>query len=557
MSPRHAVDDDALSKALSAVPGELDREVARAENGGAFGIKILTDMLRDYAAARSVADPAFEQRDSWAALRSSAELATYYVNALETESGGEVRAWVEYLGVGFGYEAEGGEEAYPHDWIAAFCLALICREDKQLRYLHALARTLRQNAQTPYVQALDALWADVAGLAETTETAHGPDGAAADVVPPGRHADEIALLNAIGRGDAAAFGTGLAALIEAHREQAKPDHVRHLIAWEPLALAVLAHDSGLKVEVETDYLPHRLITGEGPKKVEAGGRVVRPPFAQERAAAAIAFFDKNPPDRVGFPLSPTIITTQRPNAFRSAAGHLLESFSLRPMVDPEVTELRLWTDLRLASQAWTAAFTLASAPEDTPVTVTLAGRSEELPASGPVSCHGPWYYGTAIACALAARATEDLAVLREVTDETLAAGGAHADTKAYVRGLRALLRGEDPRAHVDAALSTTSGDDHWECLCNPRVRLLDRLVADDVEGFNRVLAEALELYLQYYSSPTQEDEAEGQYSLDALALACAAHDDKGWKIEVDSDYLPEWIVTGALVGTPADLTPYA
>lgn len=558
MSPRHAVDDDALSKALSAVPGELDREVARAENGGAFGIKIVGDMLRDYAAARSISDPAFEQRDSWAALRSASELATYYVNALETQAGDEVRAWVEYLGVGFGFEAEGGEEAYPHDWIAAFHLALICRNDKQLRYLHALAGSLRQNVQTPYVQALDALWADVAGLTEASasDTAHGPDGAAGEA-PPERHADEIALLNAIERGDAAAFGAGLAALIEAHRERAKPAYVHHLIAWEPLALAVLAHDSGLKVELETDYLPYRLITGEGPKKAEAGGRVERPPFDHERAVANMEFYDRSLERVVERPFNPKVLTRQRPNAFRSAAGGLLESFSLRPLVEPEVTHLRLWTDLQLMSQAWAAAFTLATAPEETPVTVTYAGRTEEVPASGPLSHHGPWYYGKAIACALAARDTASLAVLRDVEDETLAAGGGHKDNEAYVRGLRALLRGEDPQAHVDAALSKTSGDDHWECLRNPPARLLDRLVAGDAEGFNKVLAEALILYAQYFSSPTLADDWDGQYSMEALALACVAHDDKGWTIDVDSDYLPEWIVTGALVGTPADLTPYS
>ncbi|WP_264159553.1 immunity 49 family protein [Actinomadura rudentiformis] len=118
------------------------------------------------------------------------------------------------------------------------------------------------------------------------------------------------------------------------------------------------------------------------------------------------------------------------------------------------------------------------------------------------------------------------------------------------------MAGGDARPHLDAALAKKSGDDHWECLRNPRVVLLDRLAADDQAGFDKAMAEALDLYRQYYSVGDRVDDPDGLIWIDALGLACAAFD-RGWQVGVETDYLPRRIVEGAWVGTEPDLRVFS
>ncbi|MER6304898.1 immunity 49 family protein [Streptomyces sp. NPDC001657] len=59
----------------------------------------------------------------------------------------------------------------------------------------------------------------------------------------------------------------------------------------------------------------------------------------------------------------------------------------------------------------------------------------------------------------------------------------------------------------------------------------------DHEGFNRALAEALELHKAYRSREDRPDDTAGYLTLGPLAVACLAYG-AGIPIEVESEHLP-------------------
>ncbi|KAB2339079.1 immunity 49 family protein [Actinomadura rudentiformis] len=427
---RHEVDESAIAKALGAVPDQLSEDTSRAENGGPFGIEMLSDMLLDYVAARSAEiDPRFESRESWTALKSAAELAADYVAAQHTPVGEVARAFVEYLGVGFGFTVTDEERVYTSDWIHAFHLALICRDGAKLVRLYDLLQGLPDGPETVYARALAIRWADVAGLlSQDGDEPHGPDGSPGPARTPypvkldGARSpgDEVTLLRALVQGDAAGFQTALAEAIARHREKAGAGRVRDLIAWGPLALAALAHESGVPVEVESGYLPVRLVTEAGPRTAEAGEPIPRPEYSRQDNAEWIERLEGKAAEGLTRLFGPRIVLGYRCSAFQRFAQDRLRAFSVRSVLDPAAEDPRQWADLVVASEATCAAFRLAAAPRESEVEVTVAGRTGSVPAPGPNSDSSHWSYAKAVAFALAARPADDLTFLGGVADEVFA-----------------------------------------------------------------------------------------------------------------------------------------
>lgn len=80
------------------------------------------------------------------------------------------------------------------------------------------------------------------------------------------------------------------------------------------------------------------------------------------------------------------------------------------------------------------------------------------------------------------------------------------------------------------------------------VNLFHLFVRKDREGFNQALVEALELHKSYWTAtPEREASVEGCLALGPLAMTCLALD-AGFPIEVESDYLPTYLLNRAWVG---------
>lgn len=527
---RHSVPADTLTSALSAVPKELDRETELAQYGGVYGIEKLADMLVDYTAARTVEiDPHLRTRETWLALTSAARLLRDHARASTVPAGGRVSAFVDYLGVGFSFNQEEDERLTVYDWCRAYEFATILGDGKLLDDLYELEPHLPEDSE---LRGFRAYW-----RREPGGTPPGADPLPYPDTPEGR------ALRAIADGDADAFNTALAAAVERHRELTgrDPRNPRDLIAWGAAAIAAIAHEHGLPVEVDSDYLPERLYTRAGPEKPTADGPLTRPDFDADRAAEWLNWHDGQDRDQhyVERAFSPKV--KARFSALASPARELALATSFRSVLDPRA-ETAAYTDaLAKASESLAAAFRLASAPRGTPVTVTLHGRTGELTASGPNTNCTAWLYAQAAALAWITRRQADREILAAFDPRHLHT--TQPDASAYAHACHAVLNGTDPRPHLRRALAKTSGDGHWECLRNPRARLLDRIAEDDPDGFNAALADALGLYRDYYSAGDNIGDPDGQLSYDALAMACLAHD-RGIPVRVESDYLPRAVIEG-------------
>ncbi|MFG3495846.1 immunity 49 family protein [Streptomyces sp. NPDC047928] len=67
------------------------------------------------------------------------------------------------------------------------------------------------------------------------------------------------------RGDHAGFNRALAAALQWHgeywTEEDRGGRISGLVALAPLAMACFAQDAGIPIEVESDYLPATLLSG--------------------------------------------------------------------------------------------------------------------------------------------------------------------------------------------------------------------------------------------------------------------------------------------------------
>ena len=83
----------------------------------------------------------------------------------------------------------------------------------------------------------------------------------------------------------------------------------------------------------------------------------------------------------------------------------------------------------------------------------------------------------------------------------------------------------------------------------PWLLVLERVFANDAEGFNQALQQALKNHYHHYSEALNADgedqihEANGWASL-LLSAACVLAEQRGLPRTVTSDYMPEWLIKG-------------
>ena len=78
-------------------------------------------------------------------------------------------------------------------------------------------------------------------------------------------------------------------------------------------------------------------------------------------------------------------------------------------------------------------------------------------------------------------------------------------------------------------------------LHHPELLVYEAIFKEDNELLNERLVHALQMHRQFYSDPEREGDPWGWISY-ALISACSIAYDKGMSIEVESDYLPKWMI---------------
>ena len=233
----------------------------------------------------------------------------------------------------------------------------------------------------------------------------------------------------------------------------------------------------------------------------------------------------------------------------------------RCLADPTAAAAETREALFTATQLGAALFALTGTDEGT-VECAIVGKVRVLPAVGasPAADAGNWL--TAFWLAVVCRDGERTERLCQVPLERLrSAEGAAYDAFIYhwvdvlqtfrlgrpglVDKLIATIEASDP-AKVEVA-----SQDLLQGVLYPPINLFYLLARKDMDNFGPALADALKLHRAYWTMvDDRREDINSTFALAPLAIACLAFD-AGIPLDVESDYLPEFLLQPEL---PVSLT---
>lgn len=245
-------------------------------------------------------------------------------------------------------------------------------------------------------------------------------------------------------------------------------------------------------------------------------------------------------------------------ARRHALDATLTFAKARCEVDPGAEEFETWEAWVTAMQLGHARFALAAVPEGTTLTCRIREKEWNLPTTGPQPYVNAHHWVNAFYLALICRENERLGELARVPVSLLRESGATFDEYIYswVETLQRFWLGQDGVGdHLVAAVDGTGPDsarwadqDYMSSILYPPIILFYRYLREDHEQFNEALVDALRWHKEYWSaSDDRAINSDGLVAFGPLAIACLAHD-KGFPIEVESEYLPKALLTFAWRG---------
>lgn len=274
---RHQVDTAAADQDLKILgPGirKLPLLIERSPEGRGFNVAVSRSL--EELGYRSVSDPKAVQIDTWnAAVRAMQSSTALFIAASRTDGDVEFRFGEDTL-----RRAATGPtmDSTGLNWLTALWLAMICRERPRIDLLTSIPIDLLR-ASSPldefvyvWVRTLQTYWTRGGEnlVDKLLEAMRGTD--------PGRleHLSEetvlqlyyppVELFYHLTQRDDARFNESLANALELHKRywSGEVDRRRSpdgFVALGPLAIACLARDVGVSIEVESDYLPQRLLEG--------------------------------------------------------------------------------------------------------------------------------------------------------------------------------------------------------------------------------------------------------------------------------------------------------
>lgn len=248
---------------------------------------------------------------------------------------------------------------------------------------------------------------------------------------------------------------------------------------------------------------------------------------------------------------PNSRTTALSGLMMDALSHL----GHRCAIDPKGSNGDTWDSLCFAADVGAAIYAVAAAEEGTTVEITLQGKQIPLTATGPVyfASGGTWL--TANYLAAVARDVAKTQLLSEVPLDVLRASG--SEEPEYVFLMVDMFQKFNLQQHgvheaLNAALKATAPDEvdpvhreHVRVVAFPQLNMFHNIInAGREEQFNQSLAEALELYKEFWSTEDNEESPNGYVAIGPLGLTSVAHD-AGIPIEVSSEYLPQYLYNGS------------
>ncbi|MFD3544181.1 immunity 49 family protein [Streptomyces sp. NPDC058655] len=272
---RHALPDGPDAETFAERAHQhLVKEIDRLEESAdlidsTFGTALLT------LHARCVVDPRAAAIETWEATVNAMQVseALFAVTGI---SEGTVECRIDHKlrtlpAVGPLSTADAGT------WLTAFWLAVICRDQNRMTRLCEIPLERLRSPEGQYdayvyhwVDVLQTYWLRRPGLVDkliTTIETSGPE--VARVAPrdllQGILYPPINLFYHFVRKDEGGFGPALAYALKLHKtywtlDEDRQSNIRGSIALGPLAIACLAYDGAIPIDVESEYLPKHLLT---------------------------------------------------------------------------------------------------------------------------------------------------------------------------------------------------------------------------------------------------------------------------------------------------------
>ncbi|MEV0057605.1 immunity 49 family protein [Saccharopolyspora shandongensis] len=222
-------------------------------------------------------DPAGSQNDTWISLVQASQTASAIFDAATTDMDHADcligQEFIQVPATGPTYYSD------PARWQTALWLAMISRDHNRIRNLCSVSEhTLRTNSDEfdDYIYSwiltlqkyllndrdeVQEKMKETAQLLAPDSTSRSNPEYLDKIVRP-----QLLMFLELGSRDEAGFNNALRECLDAHREfwtvnSERSSSPRGYVALAPLAFTCVAHDSGMSVEVESDYVPRDLIRG--------------------------------------------------------------------------------------------------------------------------------------------------------------------------------------------------------------------------------------------------------------------------------------------------------
>lgn len=243
--------------------------------------------------------------------------------------------------------------------------------------------------------------------------------------------------------------------------------------------------------------------------------------------------------------------------FGLALNEALMQVQARLVIDPKASEPPTWRATVSAMQVGSAAFAAAAVTEGT-VECRIIDEMRSLPATGPQFYANAGNWLTAFWFAIICRDQDRMTQMCQVPLEILRASGAHGDEYVYdwvdtlqtywlerpglVEKLSAAIDNSYPE------VATIASRDLLQNILYQPINLFYQFLRKDHAAFNAALVEALQLHKGYWTADEKRaNDLGGSVALGPLAIACLAYD-AGFPIDVESDYLPKYLLEREWVG---------
>lgn len=271
---RHQTDDPAVQLTLlTEGRDKVSMVIVKSPHGG--GLHLALRRSLDELGYRSVGDPRAADVGTWnATVRAMQAGSALFLAATRDEGEVEFRFGQDTL-----RRAATGTHMYanPVIWLDALWLAMICRERARIDQLAVVpvdllrASTIEYDEFVyPWVRTLQTYWTDGDGLIDLLlEAMAGTDPSGitqfAKEAVLERYYPPMEMFYHLTQRDDVKFNESLATALELHKRYWSTEEEWNTpygyVALGPLAIACLAHDAGVTIEVESDYMPANLLKG--------------------------------------------------------------------------------------------------------------------------------------------------------------------------------------------------------------------------------------------------------------------------------------------------------